>query len=98
MSWTLDSALRALTSLRRDRERGWLFGVCAGLSARFGLDLVLVRVLAVGLFVLLPLTVGPVYLLLGLLLKDRPLDHPDPRGERSFWTRHRDAGNGGDWT
>ncbi len=94
----LDALLRGLTSLQRDRERRWFFGVCAGLAARFGLDLLLVRVLTLGVFVLLPLTVGPVYLLLGLLLRNRALDHPDPQGERTFWTRHRDAGNGGDWT
>lgn len=96
--WTLDALLRGLTSLRRDRERGWFFGVCAGLSARFGLELLLVRLLALGLFVLMPLTVLPLYLLLGLLLPDRRLAHPHPRSERDFWTRHRDAGNGSDWT
>ena len=29
--------------LRRDRERGWLAGVAAGIAGRFGLDPVLVR-------------------------------------------------------
>jgi phage shock protein C len=92
MTWALnlDALVSEAARLYRDRDQGWVFGVCAGLAVRLGVDVMLVRVVATGLLVLLPLTVGPVYLVLGLTLKDRPLAHPSARREREFWARHRD--------
>lgn len=93
MTWALDLDVLASEAARlhRDRDQAWLFGVCAGLALRFGVDVGLVRVVTAGLLVLLPFTVGPVYLVLGLTLKDRPLEGPGARREREFWARHRDC-------
>ena len=33
--------------LRRDRQNGWLGGVCAGIARRYGVDLALVRLVFV---------------------------------------------------
>ncbi len=91
MTWALDLDVLVSEAARlyRDRDQGWLFGVCAGLAGRFGVEAVLVRVVAAGLLILAPLTVGPVYLVLGLTLRDRPLAPPPARREREFWARHR---------
>ncbi|MCC5869918.1 MAG: PspC domain-containing protein [Gammaproteobacteria bacterium] len=96
MTWALnlDALVSEAARLYRDRDQGWLFGVCAGLAVRLGVDALLVRVVAAGLLVLLPWTVGPVYLVLGLTLKDRPLAHPSAVREREFWARHRHGRDG----
>jgi phage shock protein C len=57
--------------LYRNPRRGVIFGVCAGLSEYFGLDLTVTRVLVVaGALFSLPL-LGIAYVLLGLLLPIR---------------------------
>lgn len=55
--------------VRRDRSRGLLGGLCAGIARSTGLSVVAVRVIAV-LTALLPGTVGGVYLLAWALLPD----------------------------
>ena len=44
-TWNLDYG--PLQGLYRDRENGWIFGVCAGLAEYFGLDPTVVRVASV---------------------------------------------------
>ncbi|CCF85345.1 PspC domain-containing protein [Nitrolancea hollandica] len=65
--------------LHRDSKRGIIFGVATGLAESFGINPNIVRVL----FVILLLVNAPVmialYLLLALLLPDRPFAGEAPR-------------------
>lgn len=71
--------------LYRDRERGKLLGVCAGLADYFGVDVFLVRlgVALGGIFFTMPL-VGA-YLLAALVLKNKPARVYASREEEDFW-------------
>ncbi|MGG5260214.1 PspC domain-containing protein [Phycicoccus avicenniae] len=71
----LDENLARLRGLgvRRDSDRRWFGGVCAGLAARFDVDPLLIRAAAIALTVAGGVGI-PVYLALWLLL-------PDGRGE-----------------
>ena len=66
--------------LRRDRENGMIFGVCAGLADYFGFNVRVTRVCVLlgGLF-FFP-TVLIVYLILGLVLDAAPPTPPDRPG------------------
>ena len=44
-TWNIDHG--PLRGFYRDRENGWIFGVCAGIADRFNLQLGAVRVIAV---------------------------------------------------
>ena len=46
-------------------------GVCSGIARYFGIDTVFVRVVALGLFALLPFVVGPIYLIATVILVPR---------------------------
>ena len=82
-----------LGGLYRDRENGWLFGVCAGIAARFDIDLNVLRLLVAvsALFLTIPTLLA--YGLAALVLEDRPLLPRDPDHERDFWRNHRDNGS-----
>ncbi|QQP89960.1 envelope stress response membrane protein PspC [Skermanella sp. TT6] len=71
--------------LYRDRERGKLLGVCAGLADYFGVDVFLVRlgVALGGIFFTMPV-VGA-YLLAALVLKNKPARVYASREEEDFW-------------
>ena len=71
--------------LYRDRERGKLLGVCAGLADYFGVDVFLVRlgVALGGIFFTMPV-VGA-YLLAALVLKNKPARIYASREEEDFW-------------
>ncbi|MBR7743609.1 PspC domain-containing protein [Phycicoccus sp. BSK3Z-2] len=57
------------SSVRRDGERRWFGGVCAGIAARFDVDPLLIRAAAIALALAGGVAV-PVYLVLWLLLPD----------------------------
>ena len=44
---TWDRNFGALRGFYRDRENGWVFGVCAGIADRFNFQVATVRVIAV---------------------------------------------------
>ena len=44
-TWNIDYG--PIRGFYRDRENGWVFGVCAGLADRFNLNLGAVRIIAV---------------------------------------------------
>ncbi|WP_158043503.1 envelope stress response membrane protein PspC [Skermanella pratensis] len=71
--------------LYRDRDKGKLFGVCAGLADYFGVDVFLVRlgVALGGVFFTMPI-VGA-YLLAALVLKHKPARVYASREEEDFW-------------
>lgn len=73
----------------RDRENGWVFGVCAGIADRYNLNVVTLRFIAVvSLLVFFWLTAA-VYLGLALLVRNKPLVYSGSRSEYEFWRRYR---------
>ncbi|HLT91341.1 MAG TPA: PspC domain-containing protein [Woeseiaceae bacterium] len=72
----------------RDRENGWLFGVCAGIADYFDVSAVVVRVIAVvGLFLFFWPTVLA-YAAATLLFRAKPLTWYGRCHEYEFWRRH----------
>lgn len=83
----LDDGLERLRGLgvRRDTDRRWFGGVCAGIAARFDVDPLLIRAAAIALTIAGGIGL-PIYLVLWLLLPDRG---GEILGERAM--RHGDA-------
>lgn len=79
----------ALGGLYLDKENAWLSGVCAGIAARFDIDLNVLRLLVAISACLLTLPTLVAYALAALVLNDRPLTPRDPDRERDFWRAHR---------
>ena len=78
--------------LYRDRENGLILGVCAGLADYFELNILLLRIVAVGLLVMFTVPTALVYLVTGLLMRERTLGPRDRCAEREFWRRGEDGG------
>ena len=84
-SWNLDNG--PLRGLYRDRENGWVFGVCAGIADFANFRVGTVRLIAlVCLFVFFWLTVL-VYIAATLLFREKPLVYSGRRAEYEFWRR-----------
>ncbi len=84
-TWNSDHG--PIRGLYRDRENGWVFGVCAGLADRFDLSVAGVRVVAlISLFVFFWATVL-VYLAAALLIREKPLVYSGRDSEYEFWRR-----------
>jgi phage shock protein C len=82
MTWT-NSTHRF--RLWRDRERGILAGVCAGIADYIGIEPIIVRIVAVlGLIFFFPVTVIG-YVILALALPPKPPALYDSREEEAFW-------------
>lgn len=73
--------------LYRDRENGWIFGVCAGIAERFGCGTFAVRVIAVISLILFFWATAVVYIGATLLLREKPLIYSGKRREYEFWRR-----------
>lgn len=84
-TWNLDYG--PFTGLYRDRENGWIFGVCAGLADRFNFNVGTVRVITVISLVLFFWATALVYIGATLLLKEKPLIYSGDRHEDEFWRR-----------
>ena len=74
-----------LRGLYRDRENGWIFGVCAGLAERFDFNTATVRIIAVVCLVLFFWPTMMVYIGATLLLKEKPLIYAGRSREYEFW-------------
>lgn len=86
-TWNIDYG--AFRGFYRDRENGWIFGVCAGLADRFNLNVGAVRIIAViSLFIFFWFT-AVVYIAATLLIKEKPLVYSGRRSEDEFWRRTR---------
>jgi phage shock protein C len=86
-TWNIDYG--PFRGFYRDRENGWIFGVCAGLADRFNLQVNAVRVIAVlSLLVFFWLT-AVLYIAATLLIREKPLIYSGQRPEYEFWRRHR---------
>ena len=84
-TWNLDYG--PLRGLYRDRENGWIFGVCAGIAEYFNFRTGTVRVLAVISLVLFFWITVLVYLGATLLFREKPLVYSGSCMEREFWRR-----------
>jgi phage shock protein C len=86
-TWNIDYG--PFRGFYRDRENGWIFGVCAGLADRFNLQVGAVRILVViSLLVFFWLTTA-VYIAATLLIREKPLIYSGLRSEYEFWSRER---------
>lgn len=73
--------------LYRNKETGIIMGVCSGLAEFFDFEVWVVRVLAVVSLLFFTTATAVIYILLGLLLRERPLSYQGREGEASFWRR-----------
>jgi phage shock protein C len=89
-SWNIDHG--PWRGLYRDRENGWVFGVCAGIADRFNLNLGAVRIIAaISLFLFFWLTAA-IYLGATVLIRERPLIYSGRETEFEFWRRRHGDG------
>ena len=86
-TWNIDYG--PVRGLYRDRENGWIFGVCAGLAERFNINVGTVRIVAVISLALFFWLTAAVYLGLTLLIREKPLVYSGARSEYEFWRRYR---------
>ena len=88
-TWNIDYG--PMRGFYRDRENGWVFGVCAGIADRFNLNLGAIRLIAVvSLFLFFWLTAA-IYLAATVLIREKPLVYSGNEAEFEFWRRrHRD--------
>ncbi len=84
-SWNIDHG--PPRGLYRDRENGWIFGVCAGFSEYMNFRTGTVRVIV---FICLLVFFWPtvlIYIAATLLIKEKPLIYSGRREEYEFWRR-----------
>lgn len=84
-TWNLDRG--PLRGLYRDRENGWIFGVCAGIAEFANFRICTVRVITVICLCLFFWATVLVYVAATLLLKEKPLIYSGKREEYEFWRR-----------
>ncbi len=85
-TWNLDRG--PVRGLYRDRENGWIFGVCAGIADFGNFRTVTVRIIAVICLLLFFWATALVYIGFVLLFKEKPLIYSGRHREYEFW-RHR---------
>ena len=73
--------------LYRDRENGWIFGVCAGLAERFNFRTATVRIIAVVCLLVFFWQTALAYIGATLLLREKPLVYSGRIREFEFWSR-----------
>lgn len=86
-SWNIDYG--PLRGFYRDRENGWVFGVCAGLADRFNFRVGTVRVIAIISLLLFFWLTAALYLGATVLIKEKPLVYSGGNSENEFWYRYR---------
>ena len=85
-TWNLDRG--PLRGLYRDRENGWIFGVCAGIAEFGNFRTATVRIIAVICLLLFFWATALVYIGFVLLFREKPLVYSGRHREYGFW-RHR---------
>ncbi len=73
----------------RDRENGWVFGVCAGLADRCNFRIGTVRIIALISLLLFFWLTAALYLGATLLIKEKPLVYSGHNSENEFWHRYK---------
>jgi len=86
-TWNIDYG--PFRGLYRDRENGWILGVCAGLADRFNLRVGAVRVLAVISLLVFFWMTAAIYIAATLLIREKPLVFSGTHSEYEFWRRER---------
>lgn len=86
-TWNLDHG--PLRGMYRDRENGWIFGVCAGLADFGNFRTGTVRVIAVICLLLFFWPTVLIYLAAVLLFREKPLIYSGRQNEYEFWRRRR---------
>ncbi len=86
-AWNIDYG--PLRGFYRDRENGWVFGVCAGVAERFNFRVGTVRVIAIISLLLFFWLTAALYLGATLLIKEKPLVYSGRESESEFWYRRR---------
>ena len=76
-----------LRGLYRDRENGWLFGVCAGVADYFNFRTGTVRVIAAICLLVFTWLTALIYIAAVLLIREKPLIYRGERDEFEFWRR-----------
>jgi phage shock protein C len=72
----------------RDRENGWIFGVCAGVADFFNFRIGTVRVIAIICLLVFFLPTILIYAAATLLFREKPLTYTGRRcHEYEFWRR-----------
>lgn len=85
-AWNIDNG--PFRGFYRDRENGWIFGVCAGLADRFNLHVGAVRIIAVICLLAFFWLTAAVYAAATLLIREKPLIYSGRRSEAEFWRRY----------
>ena len=86
-TWNIDYG--PLRGFYRDRENGWIFGVCAGIADRYNFNIGMVRIIAVISLALMFWLTAAIYLALTLLIREKPLVYSGSRNEYEFWRSYR---------
>ena len=86
---------RSLRGMYRDRENGWIFGVCAGLAEFFNFRVGTVRIIAVICLLLFFWATAILYIAATLLIREKPLIYAGRDAESKFW---RSRGHNGRWS
>ena len=86
-TWNIDNG--PLRGFYRDRENGWIFGVCAGLADRFNLNVGAVRVIAAVSLLLFFWLTAALYAGATVLIREKPLVYSGARSEYEFWRKYR---------
>jgi len=84
-TWNLDYG--PLRGLYRDRENGWIFGVCAGIAEFGNFRTATVRIIAVICLLLFFWATALVYTGAVLLFREKPLIYSGRHQEYEFWRR-----------
>ena len=85
--WNIEEG--PLRGFYRDRENGWIFGVCAGIADRFNFRIGTVRLIAFISLLLFFWLTAALYLGATLLIREKPLVFSGSRSESDFWHRYK---------
>ena len=85
--WNIDHG--PLRGFYRDRDSGWIFGVCAGIADRFNLRVGTVRAIAFICLLFFTWLSIAIYLAATLLIREKPLIYSGRETEYEFWRRHQ---------
>ncbi len=84
-AWNLDYG--PLRGFYRNRENGWISGVCAGIAEFGNFNVSTVRIIAVICLCLFTWVTALVYIAATLLIRERPLIYSGRYNEYEFWRR-----------
>ena len=86
---TWNPKYESLRGLYRDRENGWIFGVCAGIAEFANFRIGTVRIIAVICLFLFFWATALVYIGATLLFREKPLIYSGTYRDFEFWHRSK---------